>query len=70
MPRASLTRQRLAALFLVALLLLFSPLLLQVQQALAGREAWLGIPPLYLYLFGVWGLVILLAALVLALGRD
>jgi hypothetical protein len=59
-------RQRLALLFLAGLLLWFSPLLPRVDRA----GSWLGIPVLYLYLFGAWLLLIALAALVLRLGRD
>ncbi len=50
MPNPTLRRQRLAALFLLGLLLWFSPLVLRFEQA----GAVFGIPLLYLYLFGVW----------------
>lgn len=68
MPRATLLRQRLLTLFLFALLALFSPLVIQSDST----RSWLGIPGLYryLYLFGVWALVIALAARILSRGRD
>jgi hypothetical protein len=61
-----LLRQRLAVLFLAGLLLWFSPLVLRLEET----GTWHGLPVLYLYLFGVWLLLILLAVLVLARGRD
>ena len=58
MYRPSLTRQRLAGIFLTGLLLWFSPVLtlfdLSVELA--------GFPISYLYLFGVWLVLILLLA--------
>jgi hypothetical protein len=68
MPNASLLRQRLAVLFLAGMLLWFSPLLSRLEQA----GSWLGVPLLYLYLYGVWALLIALALLLVALGsrRD
>jgi hypothetical protein len=66
MPRATLTRQRLLTLFLGALLALFSPLVTRIEHA----GAWLGIPVLYLYLFGIWGLAIAIAAWIVSRGRD
>jgi hypothetical protein len=65
MPNASLLRQRLAVLFLAGMLLWFSPLLSRVEQA----GSWLGVPLLYLYLYGVWALLIALALLLVALGN-
>ncbi|WP_161569058.1 hypothetical protein [Thermus thermamylovorans] len=52
-------REKAFALFLLALFLFTLPL------GLLFREAWgpLGLPPLYLYLFGAWGLTLLLAFL-------
>ena len=44
----------------------FSPLVLRVEQA----GSWLGIPPLYLYLFAVWALLIALAVLILSRSGD
>lgn len=66
MPRATLSRQRLLILFLVALLALFSPLVVRFEAV----PDLLGIPALYLYLFGVWGLVIAVAAWIVSRGRD
>lgn len=66
MPRATLLRQRLLTLFLLALLALFSPLVAQFEAV----QAWLGIPALYLYLFGVWAAVIAAAAWIVSRGRD
>ncbi|HBG96357.1 MAG TPA: hypothetical protein DDY14_13815 [Chromatiaceae bacterium] len=61
MPNTTLLRQRLAALFLAGLLLWFSPLVLRFEQA----GDLFGVPWLYLYLFGVWLLLVGLAALIL-----
>jgi hypothetical protein len=58
MKRSSPRRQRLAALGLLAIPLLTYPLLGLPNGQLAG------IPAIYLYLFGVWAGLILLAALV------
>lgn len=66
MPRANLLRQRLLTLFLLALLALFSPLVVQFESV----PAWLGVPALYLYLFGVWAVVIAAAAWIVSRGRD
>ncbi len=56
MKRASLSRQRLAALGLLGLPLLTYPLLG------LPSGSWAGIPGGYLYLFGVWAGLIVLAA--------
>lgn len=66
MPRSTLLRQRLLTLFLVALLLLFSPLVLQFEAL--GR--WLGIPALLIYIFAVWSAVIVLAAWIISRGQS
>lgn len=66
MPRATLLRQRLLTLFLLALLGLFSPLVARFES----MPAWLGIPALYLYLFAVWAVVIAAAAWIVSRGRD
>ncbi len=58
MRRASPMRQRLAALGMLGAPLLTFPLL-----ALPAGE-WLGLPASYVYLFGVWLMLIVLAALV------
>lgn len=66
MPRSTLLRQRLLTLFLLALLALYSPLVARFETV----SAWLGIPALYLYLFGVWAAVIAAAAWILSRGRE
>ena len=59
MQRSVLTRHRLAGIFLFGFLLLYSPVL-----TLFDRNAeWMGFPISYLYLFGVWLLLVVLAAL-------
>ncbi|MCW8943408.1 MAG: hypothetical protein OQL27_01470 [Sedimenticola sp.] len=61
MRRLTLTSQRLAAVFMAGMLLLFSPIV-----SLFDRPAfWLGIPLIYLYLFAVWTLLIGLMALII-----
>lgn len=65
MQRSELTRQRLAAVFLGGVLLLYSPLVALFD----GRRDWLGVPVLYLYLFGVWTLFIAVTAWVVG-GRG
>jgi len=56
--QSKLLRQRLVVIFLIGVLLLFSPLI-----ALPDRPQLLfGLPLLYLYLFGVWLLLILAMA--------
>jgi hypothetical protein len=62
--RSELTRQRLAAVFLAGVLLLYSPLI----SLFEGRGEWLGIPVLYLYLFGAWATFIALTAWVAGRG--
>ena len=66
MPRSTLFRQRLLVLFLMAMLLLFSPLAMQPES----WERRLGLPPLFLYLYGIWGGVIALAAWIVIRSRD
>jgi hypothetical protein len=66
MPRATLSRQRLLVLFLAALLALFSPVVVRFETV----PSLLGVPALYLYLFGVWALVIATAAWIVSRGRD
>lgn len=56
MKRGSPTRQRLAALALFGIPLLSFPVLGLPQGQIAG------IPAIFLYLFGVWAVLILLAA--------
>lgn len=58
MVRAGLTGQRLVALFLLGMVALNGPVLL-----LADQDRWvLGFPVLYVYLFGVWALLVGLMA--------
>ncbi|MBT2997857.1 MAG: hypothetical protein KME56_14695, partial [Candidatus Thiodiazotropha sp. (ex Ctena orbiculata)] len=52
------TRQRLAGVTLLGLLLFFSPVLTLFDKAIE----WIGVPVSYLYLFGIWLALILLAA--------
>ncbi|EXJ14918.1 hypothetical protein [Imhoffiella purpurea] len=66
MPRASLLRQRLLALFLAGVLALFSPLVSQFETP----ERLLGIPSLFIYLFAVWAAIIGAAAWILSRGPD
>jgi hypothetical protein len=63
MKRANPRRQRLAALGLLGIPLLSFPLLSLPQGE------WAGLPAPYLYLFGVWALLVALAAAI-AEGRD
>ena len=58
MHHSILTRQRLAAIFLMGLLLLYSPAMTLFDRA----SEWGGVPISYLYLFGVWLLLVVLAA--------
>ncbi|MFD2112608.1 hypothetical protein [Thiorhodococcus fuscus] len=66
MPRATLVRQRLLALFLAGLLLLSSPLVGQFE----ALDRLLGIPALLIYLFLAWAAIIGLAAWILSRARD
>ena len=66
MPRAPLLRQRLLALFLAAAFAFFSP----VVARFVVVPGWLGVSALYLYLFGVWALVIAAAAWICTRGRE
>jgi hypothetical protein len=56
--------KRLIAVFLLGLALFNFPVLAVVE---AGRS-WFGLPPLFLYLFGVWAGVIVLLALIVERG--
>lgn len=58
MIKATLTGQRLVALFVLGWVMLNYPLL----SVFNVHSAWLGIPVLYLYVFGVWAAVIALMA--------
>jgi hypothetical protein len=66
MPNPTLRRQRLATLFLIGLLLWFSPLVLRFEHA----DDLFGIPMLYLYLFGSWALLVGAAAWMLSRSHD
>ncbi len=61
MHQSPLIRQRLAVVFLAGFFLLFSPILALVDH---GR-LWFGLPVIYLWLFGVWALLILVSAVIL-----
>lgn len=61
MRRAILTSQRLLAVFLTGMLLLFSPIVSLFDRP----EFWFGIPLIYLYLFTVWALLIIAMALII-----
>lgn len=64
MHRSALTRQRLVGVFLTGLLLLYSPAITLFDRALE----WGGFPVSYLYLFGVWLLLVILAAVTVERG--
>jgi hypothetical protein len=64
MHRSALTRQRLVGVFLTGLLLLYSPAITLFDRALE----WAGFPISYLYLFGVWLLLVVLAAVTVERG--
>jgi len=66
MLRPSVKGQRLVALFLLGFLLLNYPLL---DLFARGGEVF-GIPLLYVYVFGVWALLIGLMALVVEMRGD
>lgn len=57
--------KRLIAVFLLGLALFNFPLLAAAESGVA----LLGLPPLFLYLFGAWAGVILLLALIVERGR-
>lgn len=65
MRRSALTGHRLAAAFLVGLLLFCSPIAVLFDRPVF----WNGIPVLYLYLFGAWTALIALMAWILQ-GQD
>ena len=58
MIKATLTGQRLVALFLLGWVLLNYPILSMFDV----ERAWLGVPAIYLYVFGLWPAVIALMA--------
>lgn len=65
MHRSTLTRQRLIGVFLAGVLLLYSPAMTLFDRA----SEWAGVPLSYLYLFGVWLLLVLLAAMTVETGN-
>ena len=66
MKRSGITGQRLAAIFLMGCILLNYPILSLFSRPLAIA----GIPLLYAYLFGIWGALIGLMAVVIERPRD
>ena len=66
MHHSTLTRQRLVGIFLTGLLLLYSPAMTLFDQA----SEWAGFPLSYLYLFGVWLMLVVLAAFTVEIGRQ
>jgi hypothetical protein len=58
MIKATLTGQRFVALFVLGWVVVNYPVLSVFDVA----RAWFGIPSLYLYVFGVWAVVIALMA--------
>lgn len=66
MNRTSITGQRLVAIFLLGCVLLNYPILFLFNKA----EGWFGIPPLYLYIFGAWALLIALMAWIVERAGD
>lgn len=64
--RSTVTGDRLIALFLLGVLLLTPPMMAIFNVELLV----LGIPLLFLYLFGAWLIVVLLVALILRAGKD
>lgn len=65
MRQLALMKQRLVAVFLCGVLLLYSPVIALFDQA----RLWFGVPVLYLYLFTVWGVLIAVLAWITE-GRD
>ena len=51
-------KQRLVAVFLCGMLLLYSPAISLFDQT----RLWCGVPVLYLYLFAVWGILVAVMA--------
>lgn len=58
MRRLALMKQRLVAVFLCGVLLLYSPVISLFDQ----DRLWFGVPVLYLYLFTVWGVLVAVMA--------
>lgn len=61
MVRSNVTGQRLVAVFMLGCVLLNYPILFLFNKP----EAIFGVPLLYLYIFGVWALLIALMAIVI-----
>lgn len=61
MRQSRLIKQRLVVVFLLGLLLFFSPVISLFDR----KDSLFGLPILYLYLFGVWLLLILAMAWIL-----
>lgn len=66
MRRSALMRQRLAAAFIVGSFLLCSPVVMLFDRPVAV----FGAPLLYVYLFGVWVLLIAVMAWIVEGGRE
>jgi hypothetical protein len=66
MSRSSITGQRLVAVFLLGCVLLNYPILFLFNRP----SAILGIPLLYLYIFGAWSFLIALMAYVIERRRN
>lgn len=66
MKRSGITGQRLVAIVLLGCVLLNYPILFLFNKT----EGLLGIPPLYLYIFGAWAFLIGLMALVIERMED
>ncbi|MBP9604151.1 MAG: hypothetical protein KBE53_08725 [Chromatiaceae bacterium] len=66
MRRSNLIRQRLTALAFFGAFIFFSPLVVLFDRVAAP----VGMPLLYLYLFGGWALIIGLSAWILGMDRE
>jgi len=66
MHRSLLLRQRMIGLFLLGVLLLYSPLL----SVFDTNEELLGLPVIYIYLFSTWVALIALIAWLVERGRT
>ena len=66
MHRSLLPRQRMIGLFLLGVLLLYSPLL----SVFDTNEELLGLPVIYIYLFSTWVALIALIAWLVERGRT
>jgi len=66
MHRSLLLRQRMIGLFLLGVLLLYSPLL----SVFDTNAELLGFPVIYVYLFGTWAALIALIAWLVERGRT